>query len=115
MLDILAERLARHVDAAERGVAGRLPGRHPAREHPHVRVAEGRELGGTTLGKPLSAVAEDDGSAPPRHEAPDPEFEAAQGQAGGVEEVALAERSLLPEVEEGKLALAEEERVQLLR
>ena len=101
VFDELPERLARHVDAGERGVAGRPPCRDPTRQHPHVRVAEGRELGAPRSASPSPSVAEDHRDAPPRHEPADPELEAAQGQAGGIEDVALAERSLLPEVEEG--------------
>ena len=115
MLDVLAERLARDVDAGERGVAGRLPRRHPAREHANVRVSERGKLRRAALGEPLPTVAEDDRNAPPRDEPLHPELEPAEGQARGVEEVALAERALLAEVQEGELVGAEEERVQLVR
>ena len=69
VLDILAERLARHVDAGEQFEASLLPGRDAAVQMRQVGVAGGSEDLGGALGQAVAVVAQHDAGILARHQA----------------------------------------------
>src|SRR6516165_5284624 len=78
VLDELAERLARDVDAGEQFEPGLGPARNPAVERMEIGVAGAREDVSGALAKAVGGVAQHDARAPPRHQAGEFELEPAQ-------------------------------------
>ena len=81
VLDHLGERLAGHVHAAVDAEAGRLPGRDPAVEHRHVRVAERRHPRGGARRQTFAVVAPHDACRAPRHQIVDQQLQPAERHA----------------------------------
>ncbi len=68
VLDIFAERLARHVDAREQFEARRTPARHAAVENGNIGIAIARQDRGGTLRETVTVIAQHDAGTAPRHE-----------------------------------------------
>src|ERR687887_245960 len=75
VLDELAERLRRHIDAAEELAARGLPGGAAPFQDFHRRVAKLAQTRGGELREALTAIEYDDGGAAPRHEVADQHFQ----------------------------------------
>ena len=110
MLDVLAERLARHVHAGEELAAERAPGVHPTGKDGDVVVAEFTQLRRRALRQAVVGVAEDDPRRPARHEPRELQLEARKRQRRGEEEMPLGEDALFADVEERELPAVLEHR-----
>src|SRR5207302_11015942 len=115
VLDVLAESLGRHVDAAEELATRRLPGGAAALEHLHRAVAERRESCGGLGRQPFAAVEYHDGRVTARHQVRDHEPKARKRRRRGVERMAAVMHALLARIEKGELAMAGEPAAQLRR
>ena len=104
VLDELAERLARDVDASVERVAGALPRRRPSRQDVDVAVAYGLRPPGGALGNAVTAVAEHEPHGLVRHQRRQARLEAAIGQRHGEKQMSLAELARLAHIEQRHLA-----------
>ena len=103
VLDHLAECLARDVDAADEGVAGRGPCLDSALQHRDIAIAVLAESGRGSLGFTRSRVAHDDPGGAARHESRRQPLEPRERAAARVEEMRVVERALLAGVEQREL------------
>ena len=112
VLDQLAERLARHVDAGEQLVAGRLPADIAAVEHADIDVAGFRQHGRGALRQPVGIVDQHDPRRTawdqPRHA----QLEPAQRHRAREQQVVLRKDPLLAHVEQRELLPIEQHRAQ---
>jgi hypothetical protein len=110
---ILAEGLARHVDAGGRSAPLAAPRLEAAVEHPHVGEAHGAHRGQRQGREPPVRIAENYRSALGRHQLGQPELEEPARQIGGPEDVPALVRGALAQVEDGVRARARHQRGEL--
>ena len=114
VLDHFPVRLARDVDAADEGVAGRGPGVDAAIEHRDIGVAELPEPGCGPLGFAGPGVAHDDPGRAARNQLRGQQLEPRERAAARAEEVRVVERADLAGVEQRELVIVEDHASQLL-
>ena len=88
VLDMLAERLARHVDAGEQLEAGLLPAGHAAIEDGDVGVAGARQHVGGALCQAVVVVDQHDARGVARHQSGKAQLQAAQRHVPRPEQMA---------------------------
>ncbi len=103
MLDELAERLARDIDAGEQHQAGRGPGRDAAVEMEKIGVAGAQKNRRRALDQAVGVVAQHDAGAAARHQTGEIELQPAQRHRAREQEMALREDQLLAQVDERQL------------
>ena len=104
-LDVLAERLARHIDALEQLVTGRAPSADAALEDGRIGVAEVPEHRRGAQRGAIALVTEHDRRGPPRHQARQVDLEALEWRVAGEQDVAAGKGAGRPDVEQRELAL----------
>ena len=112
MLDKFAERLARHVDAAEQLVTGPPPSGDAAGEKGDIVIAELLQADRRALRQPIVGIAQHQARRPARDERIDAQLDAAQRQVAGKEEVTVTELAFLAHVDESQLGAVVEHRLQ---
>ncbi len=101
MLDHLAERLRRHIHAAHRRPAFRLPRAQAAIENRNLLVAEPRQCRRRQGRAGIAIVVDDDGHVRIGHQRRDTKFDLAARQRCGVGNLALVKFAALAHVENG--------------
>ena len=115
VLDVLAERLARHVDAGEQLEAGLLPGGDAALQIRHVGVAGGGEDFGRALDQAVAVVAQHDAGVAARHQTREAQLQPAQRHRARPQQMAAREDQLLAQIDQRQLAAVGEHRLDGVR
>ncbi len=104
MLDVFAERLARHVDAGEQLETRRCPGGDAAVEDARHRVAVAGQDRGGAFGEAVVVVAQHDARRAARHQLRELQLEAAQRHRARQQQMALRKDQLLAHIDQRELA-----------
>ena len=103
VLDVLAERLARHVDAGEQLEARLFPGRHAAVENGQIGVAGAGQHVGGALRQAVAVVDQHDARGVAWHQARKAQLQAAERHIARPQQMALREGQLLAHVDQRQL------------
>ena len=113
VLDILAERLAGHEHAGIQLVACRAPGTEPASQHMDVAIPETTQYTRRTLCERLVIIGQDDPRPGTWHQATDQPLEMRKRAGRGKEQVVLAVHTLFARIQDRKLAVVGDHRLEL--
>ncbi len=115
MLDIFAERLARHVHAGEQLKAGGAPSGDAAGENAHIGIAVARQDRRRTRGEAVTIVAQDDARRAARHQGAEFQFKTAERHRARQQQMTLREDQFLAHVDEREFAAAADHVAEIMR